>query len=45
MEEKCEVRWYKPITSSFPLNEVHDELGDIGSPSDDKAYGSWIRSF
>ena len=36
VEEIDTIRRYRPMTSSFPLNKVKDELRDIRSPDDDK---------
>jgi hypothetical protein len=44
-EEIDAIRQYRPMTTSFPLNKVDDELGDFGSPDDDKAvrvFGSFF---
>jgi hypothetical protein len=32
-----ERRLHRLVTASFSLNKVHDELGNFGSPDDDKA--------
>jgi hypothetical protein len=36
-EEIDTIRRHRPMTSSFPLNKVKDELRDFRSPDDDKA--------
>ena len=36
-EEIDAIRRSRPMTPSFPLNEVKDELRDLRSPDDDKA--------
>ena len=44
-EEIDAIRRYRPMTTSFPLNEVKDELRDFRSPDDDKAvrvFGSFF---
>jgi hypothetical protein len=40
-----ELRRERLMSASFSLNKVHDELGDFGSPDDDKAarvFGSFF---
>jgi len=44
-EEIDTIRRHRPMTSSFPLNKVKDELRDFRSPDDDKAvrvFGSFF---
>lgn len=39
VEEVSEIRWDGPRRVSFPLDEVHDELGDFGTGDEDEAMG------
>ena len=39
-EEIYAIRRYRPMTTSFPLNKVDDELRDPGFPDNDKAI--WV---
>jgi hypothetical protein len=39
-EEMYAIRRHRPMTTSFPLNKVDDELRDLGSPDNDKAI--WV---
>lgn len=39
-EEIYAIRRYRPMTTSFPLNKVDDELRDFRSPDDNEAI--WI---
>ncbi len=39
-EEIYAIRRHRPMTTSFPLNKVDDELRDLGSPDNDKAI--WV---
>jgi len=44
-EEIDRIRRHRPMTPSFPLNKVKDELRDFRSPDDDKAvrvFGSFF---
>ena len=39
-KETCAIRQYSPMTTSFPLNEIDDELRDFRSTNNNEAV--WV---